>query len=507
MNQRSAPLALKDRVDGDESRPGIGYSAGTPPKTIEEFIGRLTAPMKTALIAALLCTASLSLPSAHAQQSTADTNQLTILRARAQQGDAKSQFEMGAAFSLGKFGVAQDYVEAVRWLRKAAEQNFAPAQNHLGVCYHDGLGLTINYEEAVKWFRKAAEQGDADAQCNLGTRYLRGEGVAKNYVEAVSWYRKAAEQNIAEAQYNLGVCYRDGQGVEKDETEAYKLFRKAAEQNLAEAQCNLGNSYANGLGVTKDYVEAYKWFLLAAAQGLWIAREGLPKVESRMTRGQLAEGQKRASDFKATEVPSLDTQRGEPARKPLADLRATTATGDAQAHKALGQALPAGKDAAAKDSAEAVKWFTCPDNRKQPSGDRAKDEAEASKWYLLALRSNAATGNAEAQNALGEAFYVGKLGAMKNAIEAVKWFHKAAEQNLAAAQSNLGICYERGDGVPKHEVEAYKWDVLAAAQGETKAKRNAALLELLLSPEEVAEGKRRAQAWVEQHKKAPANKG
>ena len=85
---------------------------------------------------------------------------------------------------------------------------------------------------------------------------------------------------------------------------------------------------------------------------------------------------------------------------------------------------------------------------------------------------------------------------------AAKWFRRAAEQNLAAAQSNLGICYERGDGVAKYEVEAYKWFLLAAAQGDTKAKRNATLLELLLSPEEIAEAKERAQAWLEQHEKA-----
>ena len=219
----------------------------------------------------------------------------------------------------------------------------------------------------------------------------------------------------------------------------------------------------------------------------------------------MAEGQKRASDFKPPEVPSLDTQRGEPASKPLADLRAKAATGDARVPKASGEALPAGNGGAAKDNAEAVKWFTHPDNQKQPSGDRAEDEAEASRWYLLVLRANAASGNADAQNALGEAFYAGKLGAVKNAVEAVKWFRRAAEQNLAAAQSNLGVCYERGDGVAKYEVEAYKWDLLAAAQGDTKAKRNASMLELMLSPEEIAEGKRRAQAWLEQRKKPSTN--
>ena len=97
-------------------------------------------------------------------------------------------------------------------------------------------------------------------------------------------------------------------------------------------------------------------------------------------------------------------------------------------------------------------------------------------------------------------------GVAKDDVEAVKWFRQAADQNHPAAQSNLGVCYERGDGVAKYEVEAFKWYLLAAAQGDTKAKRNATLLELLLSPEEIAEGKRRAQDWLEQRKKPSANK-
>ena len=51
--------------------------------------------------------------------------------------------------------------------------------------------------EAVKWYRKAAEQDHAQAQVNLGVCYANGQGVAKDDVEAVKWYRKAAEQNDA----------------------------------------------------------------------------------------------------------------------------------------------------------------------------------------------------------------------------------------------------------------------------------------------------------------------
>jgi TPR repeat protein len=88
----------------------------------------------------------------------------------------------------------------------------------------------MDYVEAVKWDRKAAEQNLADAQCALGWCYANGHGVVKDEVEAVKWYRKAAEQNLAEAQKNLGCCYGLGQGVAKDDVEGYKWCLLAAGQ-------------------------------------------------------------------------------------------------------------------------------------------------------------------------------------------------------------------------------------------------------------------------------------
>lgn len=53
-----------------------------------------------------------------------------------------------------------------------------------------------NYPEAVKWLRKAAEQELDMAQYNPGMVYSRGEGVRKNPRKAVSWLKKAAKQNL-----------------------------------------------------------------------------------------------------------------------------------------------------------------------------------------------------------------------------------------------------------------------------------------------------------------------
>ena len=109
-----------------------------------------------------------------------------------------------------------------------AEQGDAEAQFNLGFCYDDGRGVAKNAREAVKWYRKAAEQNYAPAQSNLGYCYDNGRGVEQDAEEATNWYRKAAEQGHPEAQSNLGYCYANGQGVEKDIAEAYAWFSIAA---------------------------------------------------------------------------------------------------------------------------------------------------------------------------------------------------------------------------------------------------------------------------------------
>ena len=77
--------------------------------------------------------------------------------------------------------------------------------------YDEGRGVTQDYAEAAKWYRKAAEQGDTDAQYNLGVMYDNGRGVTQDYAEAAKWYRKGAEQGYADAQYNLGMMYETGE--------------------------------------------------------------------------------------------------------------------------------------------------------------------------------------------------------------------------------------------------------------------------------------------------------
>lgn len=90
---------------------------------------------------------------------------------------------------------------------------------------------------------------------------------------------------------------------------------------------------------------------------------------------------------------------------------------------------------------------------------------------IVTLMLKAKSGEAEAQNALGEAYYDGK-GVTENLTEAVKWFTKAAEQENAKAEYNLGNCYYYGYGVYENYEEAEKWYTKAAEQGCAEAQNS-----------------------------------
>jgi uncharacterized protein len=70
-----------------------------------------------------------------------------------------------------------------------------------------------NYAEAVKWLRLAADQGHDTAELNLGSAYENGYGVPRNYAEAMKWYRLSADHGNAEAQDRYAVLYRYGYRV------------------------------------------------------------------------------------------------------------------------------------------------------------------------------------------------------------------------------------------------------------------------------------------------------
>ena len=208
-------------------------------------------------------------------------------------GDAAAQNDLGCAYSKGQ-GVEQDFAEAIKWWRKAADLDLPGAALNLGLAYLSGQGVPQDYTEAARWNRKAAEQGLAGAEHNLGNAYFKGQGVPQNYTEAVKWYRRAAYQGLAASQYSLGLAYANGNGVGQNYLEAARWYLKSAEQGDVDAQYNLAGLYAQGLGVAQDLAEAEEWWIKAAAQGDDQAKKCLQALYS------AAAGQRNANQSSAT---------------------------------------------------------------------------------------------------------------------------------------------------------------------------------------------------------------
>jgi len=129
--------------------------------------------------------------------------------------------------------------------RKTAENGAPDAQYLLGLCYWQGSGVPQNMKVMVEWLRKAADQGYVLAQNHLASCYYNapgplvsgwtlansGQDISRDHVEAVRWWLKAADQGYALAQYSLGTCFYKGDGVPQDREEGLRWIRKAAEQH------------------------------------------------------------------------------------------------------------------------------------------------------------------------------------------------------------------------------------------------------------------------------------
>ena len=208
-------------------------------------------------------------------------------RKAAEDGHVAAQYMLGLCYE----GIDQYRHEAKYWMRKAAEQGYAAAQNQLGDWYSSGLGgLTQNDAEAVKWYKLAASQDDSQAQYNLAESYYKARGVALDYAKAAEWYQKAAEQGNRSAQYALARCYYEGKGLSQDYSKAVRWYQKFVEQRKGfllgkirgyykTAYYHLGLCYYHGNGVSKDQEKAVEFLKKSADMGYAEAQRKLEDIK------------------------------------------------------------------------------------------------------------------------------------------------------------------------------------------------------------------------------------
>ncbi len=120
------------------------------------------------------------------------------------------------------------------------------------------------------------------------------------------------------------------------------------------------------------------------------------------------------------------------------------------------------------------------------------DYGSAFQWFQRAADG----GNPRAQSDLAFMYAQG-LGTEQDHAMALNWYTRAAEEGLPDAQTNLAVMHLNGLGTPVDVSEAYKWLKLAAEEGQTEGIELLEALDQELTREQIAEGLRRAEAWLE----------
>ena len=119
-------------------------------------------------------------------------------------------------------------------------------------------------------------------------------------VAALDQNRVHAESGDSAAQFDLGERYHDGLGVARDAGVALMWFLRAAEQGHSKAQWTAGMMLFLGRGSAPDGAEAVKWLTLAAEGGQEKARSALVTIGKRLAPEVIAEGARRAADYRTS---------------------------------------------------------------------------------------------------------------------------------------------------------------------------------------------------------------
>ncbi len=117
------------------------------------------------------------------------------------QYDKPEMFNAAANMEFAKKEKA-DREKVFRLKKRAAEGGSLPAQDDLGFLYVNGVGTKPDYLEGMKWFRKAAEQGFENAARNV-RKYESADGMFWGAATIFSWNKRNGITDSADDAYEL----------------------------------------------------------------------------------------------------------------------------------------------------------------------------------------------------------------------------------------------------------------------------------------------------------------
>ncbi|RVH11869.1 sel1 repeat family protein [Sinorhizobium meliloti] len=221
---------------------------------------------------------------------------LRIWEPLARAGVARAQNNIGACFAEG-LGVPENRELACKWLRLSAEAGDPVGQRNYAALHMQGLaGTDADYGIAAEYYRRAAEKGDAPAQDMLSWLLLEGEIMTADPLEARRWAECAAEAGIASSMTRLGMLHHNALGVERDAQKAVYWWLKAAERGDADAQAMLGAACHMGAGTIRNGVTALVWLIRATEGGSTLAKPFMGPVRDSLSPAEIQEAERRAQE-------------------------------------------------------------------------------------------------------------------------------------------------------------------------------------------------------------------
>ncbi|MGN0869509.1 MAG: tetratricopeptide repeat protein [Akkermansia sp.] len=189
---------------------------------------------------------------------------------------------------------ASDTEGALRWLTRAAEEGYLPAQVDLAGIYLNGGkgGLPPDHAAAFRWFSAAAAQGHTASHVFLGQLCYDGRGTPRDEAAALSHWRRAAEAGLAEAQYRLGRMLAQHPEQRREGIEwLTKAAREGQRGGVPQAATALGNLYYRGAAdLPADRAQAVRWYAMGASAGdplaQWVYAELLLAGEAGTARNE-----------------------------------------------------------------------------------------------------------------------------------------------------------------------------------------------------------------------------
>lgn len=355
-------------------------------------------------------------------------------------GDVQGQVSLAMMYKNG-YGVEQDYNEALKYYRMAANKGSAMAQFNIADMYENGIGVVQNYSEAARWYKIAAQNGNSRAQYNLGLFYEIGLGVKEDFDEAMNYFKLSYEHGYKEALQNyiyletqLNLLKNQKKSLfpeamkvfnKKSYNEAFEFFKTLAKQEDEKAQNMLAKMYENGLGCNQDYKEAIKYYHLATGNGSSAAQANLHKLYIKLE-----------ADLNPTLQSALNAFESKDYALAIKIFQNLVKNGEQKSFYYLGKIYEDGLGT-------------------------QKNAGESLKYYVLGVKS----GDKKAALALEQKYLDNQ-----NYQNAIKCFTIAAKQNSAVALRHLGFIYYMGLGVEVNRSKAEQLLKQAAKLGDNEAK-------------------------------------